>query len=84
MFRTGASDWVFRFDKGPGGGSDKVDRPLVVIPTLNLQRMEVWALRRGEDLTFELSGRVLAYQGKNYIIPTMFQVYPDNDLEPRQ
>jgi hypothetical protein len=83
LLRTGASEWTFRFDKGTGG-SDKIDRPLLVIPSLNLQRMEAWTLRRGEEMTLELSGRVLAYQGKNYIIPIMFQVYPDNDLEPRQ
>jgi len=33
---------------------------------------------------FELSGRVFAYEGRNYLMPTMFQVYAATDLERRQ
>jgi hypothetical protein len=46
--------------------------------------MEAWAMRSGDSTTFEVSGRVLAYQGKNYLIPTMFQVYPLNELEAKR
>ena len=46
--------------------------------------MESWASSKGEGQTFEVSGRILTYAGRNYILPTMFQVYPVNDLEPRQ
>ena len=83
LIRSDAGDWAFVFDRGLSGEAG-TDRPLIVTPTLNLQRMEAWVAKQGETATFELSGRVLAYQGRNYIVPTMYQVYTPNDLEPRQ
>lgn len=83
LVRSGDGQWSFTFDTGTGTPTD-VDRPMILIPCQNLQRMESWAASRGDEATFEVSGRVLTYQGRNYLLPTMFQVYPANDLEPRQ
>jgi hypothetical protein len=74
-------EWALAFDAGPAGSS-AVDKPMALSPCLNLQRMEAWAMRAGDATAFEVSGRVLAYQGKNTLIPTMFQVLPKSDLEP--
>lgn len=82
MVRTG-SDWSVAFDSGPRGDPD-LDRPMTLTPCLNLQRMESWAGTRGDNATMEVSGQVLAYQGRNYLIPTLFRITPPTDLQPRQ
>jgi hypothetical protein len=46
--------------------------------------MEQRVAASGEATTFEVSGRVLAYRGRNYLIPTMFQMYPTSELQRRQ
>jgi hypothetical protein len=83
LVRTSAGQWAFRFDSAPGGDA-RLDRPLLLVPCMALQRMEAWAAMRGDAASYELSGRLLTYQGRNYLLPTMFQVYPTNDLEARQ
>jgi hypothetical protein len=82
MVRQPTGEWALAFDAGPTGEA-KVDRPMVLSPCLNLQRMEAWAMRAGDATSFEVSGRVLAYQGKNALIPTMFQVLPKTELEAK-
>jgi hypothetical protein len=83
LTRTGEGLWAFTFDNGLSGES-ATDRPLVVVPCMNLALMERWAAQRGEGVSFEMSGRILTCDGRNYLLPSMFQVYPPNDLEPRQ
>lgn len=82
LVRQAGGDWAMAFDNG-AAGDVKIDRPLTLSQCLNLQRMEAWAMRSGDAASFEVSGRVLAYQGRNYLIPTMFQVYPASDLEAK-
>ncbi len=82
MVRVAGGDWALAFDSGIGGDV-KLDRPLTLSPCLNLQRMEAWAMRAGDATSFEVSGRVLAYQGRNYLIPTMYQVCPTTDIEAK-
>ena len=82
MVRMSGGEWGLAFDSGTAGDV-KVDRPLALSPSLNLQRMEAWAMRSGDAASFEVSGRVLAYQGRNYLMPTMFQVTPASDLEAK-
>lgn len=77
------SQWDVVFDSGPQGDPD-FDRPMNLVPCLTLQRMEAWAASRGDGVSLEISGQVLSYQGRNYLIPTMFRVYPTGELEPRQ
>ena len=82
LVRLLGGEWAIAFDSGPAG-DPKSDRPMAVSPCLNLQRMEAWAMRNGDSTSFEVSGRVLTYQGKNWVIPTMFQVLPKAELEAR-
>ena len=82
LVRAPEGAWALAFDSGAAGDT-KVDRPMILSPCLNLQRMEAWAMRGGDATSFEVSGRVLAYQGRNYLIPTMFQVCPVSELEAK-
>ncbi|MEX2217654.1 MAG: hypothetical protein WD749_02745 [Phycisphaerales bacterium] len=82
MVREGGG-WALAFDSGPEGDRS-LDRPMLVAPCLNLERMEAWAASRGDAMQLEVSGHILAYEGRNSVIPTMFRVYPASDLEPRQ
>lgn len=83
MVRGGGGDWEFAFDRG-SAGDPQIDRPMVLSPCLNLQRMEQQVAIRGEGTTFEVSGQVRTYRGRNHLAPTLFQVYGATDLQPRQ
>jgi hypothetical protein len=83
IVRLAGGEWAFAFDNSPAGepGSDRV---LVLNPCQNLQSMEAWAARLGDSATLLLSGRIYQYQGRNHIIPTMYQITTPAELSPRQ
>lgn len=83
MVRLSGGEWAFVFESDTDADA-AADPPMVLTPSLNLQRMEGYAARFGESQVFELSGRVLAYGGRNYIIPTMFRTYVPSELRPMQ
>lgn len=69
---------VFTID----GGADKpsgVDPPLILVPCLNTESIERLVGRAGKGPVFVMSGRVLAYEGRNYLIPTLFVVEQDRE-----
>jgi hypothetical protein len=80
MVRQSAA-WAFAFDNDADAPTE---RPMVLVPCLNLEVMERLAAKQGDGMTFELSGRVMAYRGRNFIIPTMFQVVRDREVRPMQ
>jgi hypothetical protein len=82
MVRAASGDWSFVFDAGTDGEASQ-DRPLMLAPCLALQGMEQSAMRDGDAATIEVSGRILAYNGKNYLIPTLYQVVRAGDIQPR-
>ncbi len=55
-----------------------------LLPCKLLQQLEQAASVRGEELEFRVSGRVTAYQGRNYLLPTWFQAVRPADLRPMQ
>ncbi len=61
-----------------------VDPPMILVRCATLERMEWHALAQGETLVFEVSGRVLAHGGQNYLIPMLYRFYPPTELERRQ
>ncbi len=65
-------------DSRPG-----LDPVLLLAPCQSVERMEQLALSQGEAMVFEVTGRVLAYRGRNYLIPTLFQSYPPSELQRR-
>ncbi len=80
MVRQSAA-WAFAFDNDPDSPPEP---PMVLAPCLNLETMEKLAAKQGDGVIFELSGRVLTYRGRNFIIPTMFQVVRDREVRPLQ
>jgi hypothetical protein len=71
MIRAASGDWLFHFDSDTKAEADPA---MVLMPCLNLMSMEKLAERGGETLTFQVSGQVFVYRGKNYLLPTMYQV----------
>lgn len=80
IVRVSTGDWGLAIDNGPTGGQDQT---LIIQPCLNLERLESWTATLGDGATIQVSGRVFQYSGRNYILPTMFQVNTPSELEPR-
>lgn len=80
MVRQSAA-WAFAFDNDSDAPTEP---PMVLVPCLNLETMERLAAKQGDGVVFELSGRVLTYRGRNFVIPTMFQVVRDREVRPLQ
>jgi hypothetical protein len=84
MIRLPAGEWAIAFDTGPQHETN-LDRPLVLLPSQNLQRMQAWAGRFADTVPIEISGRVTQYRGRNFLIPTLYRIYPATTLlEPIQ
>lgn len=83
LIRNSAGQWAFALDNGPSSEAQS-DMSLIFNPCMTLQRIEAWASRPGDNATLQLSGRIYQFQGRNYIIPTMFQVSLPSELTPRQ
>lgn len=47
--------------------------PMIVVPCQLLQNMEEMMLERGDQISFSITGQILAYHGTNYILPTMMK-----------
>jgi hypothetical protein len=62
----------------PGG------TPLILQPSRMMQQMESMASIRGDAISFRVSGRVMVFNAKNYLLPTFFQIPPKSDITPRQ
>lgn len=77
LIRLSGGELAFSTD---GDVNSQTDRPLVLLACQTLSRMEEVTAWRGENLVLEVSGRVLNYAGRNYLLPTMFLVPPPSDL----
>ncbi len=74
---TGAWKFVFEAD-----ASGLADPPMILLPCMTLQRLERHAQTRGNEPIL-LSGRVFVYEGRNYLLPTVFQrPYERNSVQP--
>jgi len=71
LMRTAGGAWMFVFDSDASGLGDP---PMTVLPCLLLERMENHAQSRGGEAAMLLSGRVLAFDGRNFIMPSVFQI----------
>lgn len=65
---------IFTFDIGIDPENPEVDPPMGLLPCTLTDEMERVAARRGEHVTFTVSGRVFLYDESNYLLPTMFFV----------
>jgi len=62
----------------PGQGT------MVVLPCALLRSMEEVVATKGDDTAFNVSGRVLVYEGQNYLLPVLFQARQTLDIRPQQ
>lgn len=58
--------------------------PMPLLPCRVLEVMEALVGQRGDSLQVKFSGRVTVYQGKNFLLPTMYQVIRTGDVTPMQ
>ena len=57
---------------------------LILQPCRVMQQMEGMSSLRGDSMTFRVSGQIMVFGGKNFLMPTFFQIPPRSDLSPRQ
>ena len=73
-------------DRSAGADGAPLDTPMEVLPCLSLQGMETLAEQYGQRLRFTVSGTVYVYDGRNYLLPTMYIIEIDRtgNLTPGQ
>lgn len=83
LVRLAGSDGRFAlvFDNDPNSPGTG---PLVILPCRVLETMEGLAMPRGDEASFRVSGRVLVYEGRNYLLPTLAQLERAGELTPLQ
>jgi len=62
-------DWAFVFD--PDAEDDRL-KPMIVQPGLRLTEMRRLVEASDRPITFRISGRVLVYNNRNYLLPTFY------------
>jgi hypothetical protein len=72
---------AFAFDNDP---NSPAPAPMIIQPSAQLQRLEGLVAVRGDAMTLKASGRVLTYQGRNYLLPTFVQVVSTGEVVPMQ
>jgi hypothetical protein len=75
MVRETGGAWSFVFQADATGLADP---PMVLLPCLLLEEMERHARRSGPRQPLLVSGRVERYHGRNYLLPTSYQVPRDH------
>jgi hypothetical protein len=78
--RDAGGAWQFIFDADASG---RTDPPLTLMPCQLLHRIESYARRAGSNAPVLVSGRVYVYGGRNYLLPTVFQIPRErSELKP--
>jgi hypothetical protein len=67
----GEGTWVYVFDKDAQGNAEP---PMVMSPCRRLREMQQALELQARTLTFQTTGQVFAYEGRNYFLPTFFGV----------
>lgn len=67
----GEGSWVYVFDKDAEGNAEP---PMVMLPCRRLREMQQTLESQAKTLTFQTTGQVFAYDGRNYLLPTYFGV----------
>lgn len=68
---------IFTTDNSPGSRGG--EPPMSLLPCLNLEAIEKLVRAHGERASISLSGTVMVYSERNYLLPTMYRVEPDMD-----
>ncbi|MAE67128.1 MAG: hypothetical protein CMJ18_22945 [Phycisphaeraceae bacterium] len=70
----GGSQVMFVFD---GDGKASPEPPMIIMPCAALEHMERLVAEQGDKLVFRLSGQIYRYRGSNYILPSIWNIPPD-------
>ncbi|MFI4854478.1 MAG: hypothetical protein ACIAQF_05800 [Phycisphaerales bacterium JB065] len=91
LVRAPGGNWMMTFDndtdpESMSSDGATLDTPMEVMPCLSLQAMETLAERYGPRLRFTVSGTVYIYDGRNYLLPSMYLIEIDRtgNLTPGQ
>ncbi|MDX2115553.1 MAG: hypothetical protein SFZ24_08020 [Planctomycetota bacterium] len=73
------SVWIYVFDRDAEG---RAEPPMIVQPSLRLREMRRLLDSRTDTITFQTTGRVFVYAGRNYFLPTFFSVVSSSAERP--
>lgn len=79
LVRSARGEIAVALDSGVEG---REDPPMVLLPCAVTEGLERAANRYGDATTFEFSGRVFAYQGRNYLLPLMYVAESSRNIKP--
>ena len=73
--------WALAPDNGasPTGGDDEASEALILLPCLAVERMGRIVRERADAARFLVSGEVFAFEGRSYLLPTMFLLDADRE-----
>ncbi|MBU6414058.1 MAG: hypothetical protein KGS45_11350 [Planctomycetes bacterium] len=72
---------IFTPDSGTSAPSDA---PMVLLPSAQMERLEGLVFRHGDSARYRISGKLVSYRGRQFLLPTLAQVMPPSDLSPGQ
>lgn len=72
---------IFTPDSGTAAPSDA---PMVLLPSAQMERLEGLVFRYGDSARYRISGKLVTYKGRQFLLPTLAQVMPPSDLSPAQ
>jgi hypothetical protein len=82
LVRNAEGAWSLAFDNDDPNRTDNAS--IIVLPSRALMRMEQWAMGQGDAARFLVSGRVYAYRGQSYLLPTIAQRLGASDINSIQ
>jgi hypothetical protein len=78
--RGSGSSLVFVTDNGPDApGAGTQDPAFTLVPCMNLEHIERALQSQGDRVTLSVTGQVLTYQQRNYLIPVWFRLEGERD-----
>lgn len=77
----GGSTLSVMFDNGPSNPNLPA---MPLLPCRLLEQLEALAASRGENLSLKVSGRVTVHNGRDFLLPTMYQIIRPGDITPMQ
>lgn len=80
MVREASGAWSLALDNDSGHDATR----MVILPCQNLAAMERLAAGAPEEVEFEVTARVLTFQGRNYATPLMFSLLRATDVRSLQ
>lgn len=80
MVREPSGAWVLTLDNDSGRDAAR----LIVLPCQNLTAMERLASGLTEEAQFEVTARVLTFQGRNYALPLLYSLLRSSDVRGLQ